>query len=639
MTDFVNDLNEMQRKAVSYGKGPLLILAGAGSGKTRVLVYRVAHLIRNKGVDPDEVLLVTFTNKAAGEMKERVARLLENDKVAGRALPWSGTFHSFCARVLRKEATVVGISSSYSIYDETDRIDAVKRVMGKLDLPIKETKPQAVAWAISGAKNELIGPSEYATYARGFFQETVSRIYFEYQKLLRESDAFDFDDLIFETVRLWQNRPDVLERYRERYRHVLVDEYQDTNKAQYVLTKMLCSKWRNLTVVGDASQAIYGWRGANYRNLLNLKSDYPDLAIVNLEQNYRSSQVILDAAKEIISKNKSHPVLDLWTLRKGGDKITVFEGETELDEALFVVGEIEGAMKKNQTQGYSDFGVLYRTNAQSRVIEEAMLHQGVPYVLVGGVRFYERKEVKDVLSYLRLFANPNDRVSEKRAGGLGKGRLGKFNNFTEQTKGEFGGGKLKTLEILDGVLEATGYLELFDAHDEQDLSRLENIKELRSVAERFPELVDFLENVALTEKEARGQARRTEKGKGAVTLMTLHAAKGLEFGVVFMVGMEEGLFPHSRSLMEKSELEEERRLCYVGITRASYKLFLTYATRRLYFGQRSSNMVSRFIADISERLLIFDRSTGQREAGVRRKNHVFGRNGSGEIGGDWDLPF
>ena len=402
----------------------------------------------------------------------------------------------------------------------------------------------------------------------------VVRVYLAYQQLLKKYKALDFDDLLIEAVKLLREQPE------KRWRYVLVDEYQDTNKAQYEITKLLAKKYQNLTAVGDFSQSIYSWRGADYRNLLLLKQDFPGLKTINLEQNYRSTQIILDAANKVISKNKNHPILKLWTAKGGGEKIELYEADSETDEAKYVISQ----MKNN----YSDYAVLYRTNAQSRVFEEAFLHAGVPYVLVGGTRFYERKEIKDVVCYLRLVMNPEDDVARKRAEKIGKGRLAKL-----EATGN------KTIEILDSVLKSTGYIELFNPDDEEDLARLENIKELRSVAMEFPKLPEFLENIALTEREAN---RRRSSGS-AVTLMTLHAAKGLEFKNVFMVGMEEGLFPHSRALMEPEQMEEERRLCYVGMTRAMDKLHLTYARRRLYFGTRANNPVSRFVADIPEELI------------------------------------
>lgn len=551
------DLNPAQQEAVTFGDGPLLILAGAGSGKTRVLTQRVAYLI-SQGVAPEEIILLTFTNKASEEMLRRISG----------TKPTGGTFHSFCARLLRKS------DPNFVIFDEADQIDTIKQAMAAVGVDAKVVKPSSVLHTISQAKNELIGPAEYANYARGDFQKMVVRVYMAYQQLLKKYKALDFDDLLVEAVKMLREEPELPWKY------VLVDEYQDTNKAQYEITKLLSKKYRNLTVVGDASQAIYSWRGADYRNLQLLKQDFPDLTIINLEQNYRSTQTILDAANKVISKNKNHPILKLWTDKSGGAKISVFEAESESEEAAYIISQLKG--------DYSDYAVLYRTNAQSRVFEEAFLHAGIPYVLVGGTRFYERKEIKDVVCYLRLVMNPEDDVARKRAEKIGKNRLAKLTATGS-----------KTIEILDSVLKSTGYLELYNPEDEEDITRLENIKELRSVAMEFPKLPEFLENIALTEREAN---KRRSSGS-AVTLMTLHAAKGLEFKNVFLVGMEEGLFPHSRALMDSEQMEEERRLAYVGMTRAMDKLYLTYARRRLYFGTRNSNAVSRFLADIPEELL------------------------------------
>jgi len=593
VSDILTHLNPSQQEAVAHDQGPLLILAGAGSGKTRALTFRVAYLIKEKGVDPENILLVTFTNKAANEMKARVKKL------AGIVPPLTGTFHSFCAKILRHEGKHLGIPANYLIYDEADQIETIKMAFEKLDLSAEYLRPASVLTTISQAKNELISATEYPQYAQGHFQKTVSRVYLTYQQLLKKFGALDFDDLLFETVRLFQKEKSVLGKYQNRFHHILVDEYQDTNRAQYLLTKLLAKRWRNLCVVGDASQAIYGWRGADYRNLTNLKKDFPDLKIVNLEQNYRSTQKILDAAHMIISRNTTHPILKLWTKKKGGDQIRLYEARSELGEAAFVVRTI-AEQKLTEKGCYSDFAVLYRTNAQSRVLEEALLHAGIPYLLVGGVRFYGRKEIKDCLAYLRLLANPKDQVSFKRIEKLGKRRLKKFLAFLEKFKQK----KQPTIKILEKVLKATNYLELFNPEDEKDLARLENIKELRSVASEFPNLTRFLENVALVEQEHLPERPvKNQKKKEAITLMTAHAAKGLEFPTVFMVGMEEGLFPHSKSMMEKDKLEEERRLCYVGMTRAKNKLYLIYARRRLYFGQRSNNPISRFIADIPEELL------------------------------------
>lgn len=599
--NLLNDLNDDQKKAVEQTDGTVLILAGAGSGKTRVLTYRVAHLILNKHVPASQILMMTFTNKAAHEMKERIHELLLNtDSSARPDMPFAGTFHSLCAKILRQDGTQILIPPNFSIYDDADQIDAIKLVMKDYNLSTKEYNPRAVLSTISQAKNELISALEYPTYARGNFQETTARVYLGYQKLLLENQALDFDDLLMKTVQLFQKIPAVAGAYQERFHYVLVDEYQDTNKAQYLLTKLLSARWRNLTVVGDASQSIYRWRGADFRNIINFRNDFPDTKVFHLEQNYRSTQNILDAAFGVIAKNTSHPILKLWTDKSEGDRITLYEARNESDEATYLIQCILQSGKP-----LSDFAVLYRTNAQSRVIEEAFLHAGIPYTLVGGTRFYDRKEIKDVLAYLRLIANPKDSVSFKRAEKLGKGRFSKFISFSERIREDTALIALTTLEIMDQLLEETGYLTIYDANVEEEAYRLENIKELRSVAMEFPGLTDFLENVALVEKaESKSKkAQERDMSRGAVTLMTLHAAKGLEFPIVIIVGLEEGIFPHSRSLMDRDELEEERRLCYVGITRAKEKLYLTYANRRLYFGTRTQNTISRFIADIPENTL------------------------------------
>ncbi|MGH7245418.1 MAG: ATP-dependent helicase [Candidatus Levyibacteriota bacterium] len=588
-TDFLKDLNAEQAEAVKQTDGPMIILAGAGSGKTRVLTYKVMYLISQKHVAPQNILMVTFTNKAANEMKERIQKFLSSsDK------PLIATFHSLCARVLRIDGKYIGLGQNFLIYDTQDQLDTVKEALELLSISPKEFKPSSILANISSAKNELITPVQYQEIAKGKFQETAAIVYGVYQKLLKSRDALDFDDLIMATIQLLEENPDVLSKYQEKFQYLLVDEYQDTNKAQYKLTKLLSGKWHNVCVVGDFSQSIYSWRGADFQNLSKFKDDFTNVKTFKLSQNYRSTQNILDAASSVISHNTTHPVLTLWTENKKGEDIILYEARNEQDEIAFIISQIASYGKN-----LSDIAVLYRTNAQSRVIEEMFLHQSIPYVLVGGTRFYERKEVKDVLSYLRIIANPKDAVSVKRIEKLGKGRFEKFTALQENLKEQE---RLKTIELLDTILAKTGYLDLYDQNDEDDRSRLENIKELRSVAIAFPDLMQFLENVSLVEQEQIPDHPVTEKAN-AVTFMTLHGAKGLEFPVVFIVGMEEGLFPHSRALMDKNELEEERRLAYVGMTRAKEKLFLTYARRRLFFGQRSSNTVSRFIMELPEKVL------------------------------------
>jgi len=622
----LSDLNPEQQRAVTYGGGPLLILAGPGSGKTRALTYRAAYLILEKGVPAENVLLLTFTNKAADEMKSRIRALMEhgtgnmehksprilNTPPKARlakggtyhipnTLPFAGTFHSFCARVLRREGHRLGWPPNFLIYDEGDSKDAIREVLKKLGLSPKDFNPGSVLATISGAKNELIGPKNYPEIARGRWQEVVALIYSAYQKNLKEAVALDFDDLLTETVGLFKNNPDILEKYRNIYKYILVDEYHDTNHAQYELTKLLVGQEQNLTVVADCSQSIYSFRGADFTNVLRLKTDFSGLATINLEQNYRSTRKILAAAYSVISHNRSHPILKIWTKNKEGELVKLIEAGSEREEAESIV-EIINTLYSMPHTPYSHFAILYRTNAQSRSLEEALLERGIPYIIVGGVRFYERKEIKDVIAYLRLLANPKDLVSYKRIEKLGKGRLQKFLEFSPRHSNNIN--HWSTTEILDRVLRGTDYLEIYDPKNEEDFARLENIKELRSVAAQFPDLNEFLENVALIQREYL-PSNRSQQSNNAVTLMTLHAAKGLEFPVVFIVGLEEGLLPHSRSLLSIPELEEERRLFYVGITRAKEKLHLSFTRRRLYFGQRSASMVSRFIGEIPEELLEF----------------------------------
>ncbi len=649
MPNLLDDLNPAQQQAVKATEGPVLILAGAGSGKTRVLTYRVAYLIKEKGIPAENILMVTFTNKAAGEMRDRILKLLDYHlQPTNYQLPLMGTFHSFCAKILRREGKVLGLPPGFAIYDESDALDAIKEAIGNLNIATQKTSPSAVRATISGAKNELISSLEYPRYARGFFQETVAKIYLEYQKILEKNHALDFDDLLLMTIRLFQTEPTILTRYQIQFKYILIDEYQDTNPAQYLISKYLANRHKNICVVGDASQSIYSFRGADFRNIVNFEKDYPNAKIFNLEQNYRSTQNILDAAHSVISKNKSHPILKLWTNQDGGEKIEIVETRNEVEEALFIINVILSATKdlsrmrvsnklrdsspsaQNDKQGnLSNFAILYRTNAQSRSLEEQFLKSGIPYKLVGGVSFYARKEIKDVLSYLRLLQNPKDSVALKRAEKIGKGRLGKVlelqSVIASEQSSQSSHGNLKsdssqallineiassqtprnnntnyaTLELLDKILAVSGYLIFLDDGTDEGKGRVENVKELRSVAEEFPNLANFLENVALVEN---GYDKK-EVGD-AVTLMTLHSAKGLEFPTVFMVGMEEGLFPHSRAMLDINELEEERRLCYVGITRAKQKLFLTFTKQRLYFGTRSNNLVSRFLSDIPQELII-----------------------------------
>lgn len=598
--DILSQLNSAQKEAVVTTDGPILILAGAGSGKTRVLTVKVAYLILEKKIRPERILMVTFTNKAASEMKGRIKMLLSHSF----NLPYSGTFHSLCARLLRMDGIRIGIPSDFLIYDDQDSKDAIKQALSDLEYDPKKVNPAAVGNLISSAKNELISPKGYKDIARGYFQEIVAHVYEKYQEILQKNHALDFDDLIFFTNVLLTQDSETAEKYQNQFQYVLIDEYQDTNQAQFQLSKLLSAKQKNICVVGDASQSIYAWRGADYKNIVNFTKVYPDTKVFHLERNYRSTQIILDAAGAVISKNNSHPILDLWTEKKEGALIELCNTQNEQDEALFVISQISKIRMENPSFQLSDFAVLYRTNAQSRVLEEAFLHHALPYVLIGGVRFYERKEVKDVLSYLKLLFNPLDGVSQKRAEKIGKKRFDTFLTYQSQYLENIARHKKTTLVLLDEILDVTKYLDLYNKQNEEDIGRLENLKELRSVAEQFPTLMQFLENVSLVEQEYTPfPSFQNEEKKDAVTLMTLHAAKGLEFYAVFMVGMEEGLFPHSRTLLDPLELEEERRLCYVGITRAKERLFFSFTNRRLYFGQRNSNMVSRFLAEIPSHLL------------------------------------
>ncbi len=596
-TNFLDELNPQQRRAVTHPGGPLLILAGAGSGKTRCLTYRVAWLISDQFVDPSRILLLTFTNKAAGEMKSRVKTLLnhQSSTINHQQLPWAGTFHSWCAWTLRKHAGLAGLKESWVIYDEDDKESLLKEIISDLDLPKTRFRPRAVGAVISDAKNELVGATEYPQFARGEWYEGVARIYLEYQRRLKQFGGLDFDDLLVETVKMFERQEGLLTRYQEQIQHLLVDEYQDTNTAQYRLTRLLTGRHQNLTAVGDFSQAIYQFRGANYKNLLQLQRDFRELATMRLEQNYRSHQSILDAAHRVIKNNTQHPVLALWTDKKSDEQVKLHVAISEIDEAAFVTQAIEMAnLRKNGEFRHRDFAVLYRTNAQSRVFEEAMLAAGVPYVLVGGIQFYQRAEVKDCLAYLRLLYNPDDKVSETRVLKLGKQRYADFRVFNRQVNQE-----MMTRELLDGVIRATRYLERFDEKDPEDQVRIENVKELLSVAEAYPDLGSFLEQVTLVERETLQQ----KENRDGVRLMTLHAAKGLEFRQVFLVGLEEGLLPHSRSMEKLEDLEEERRLMYVGVTRAMDDLVLCYARSRLVFGARGVAVPSRFIGEIGEERL------------------------------------
>jgi len=605
MEDILEGLNPNQKQAVTYVGSPLLLLAGAGSGKTRVLTHRVAYFIQKKLATPSEILLLTFTNKAAEEMRQRTNKLLSGlgKKVPGNI--FAGTFHSFCCRVLRADGTNIGIPPKFVIYDSNDQENLIKNILHEMDLTPKEFKPSSVLYYIEAAKNSFQTPKEMITQSHGFWQEYAAKIYARYQEKLSEFHALDFNDLLFKTAELFLEYPDVLAKYQDIYKVIMVDEYQDTNQIQYLLTKLLAKKHNQITVVGDASQAIYGWRGADYRNLVSFTTDFKNTKVINLEQNYRSTQIILDAANAVISKDTSHPILKLFTTKKSDDKIKIFEAESEVAEADFVASKIK-FITDNMKIPLRNIAVLYRMNAQSRVLEEAFLRQSIPYVLLGGTRFYERAEIKDILSMLRFASNPADHISEERIEkALGKRKKAIMVDHLKEMDLD----NLTSLQILESLVVGSGYLDKFDAKDEEDQKRIENIKELKSVAAEFPSLTAFLENITLVQQEYSIQEKNKKKeNRDGVKLMTFHSAKGLEFEVVFMVGFEEGILPHSRCLIDETQIEEERRLCYVGITRAKDYLCISYATRRLFFGKSSLNEPSRFLADIPPELVEFEES-------------------------------
>ncbi|KKQ23583.1 MAG: ATP-dependent DNA helicase PcrA [Candidatus Roizmanbacteria bacterium GW2011_GWC2_37_13] len=578
--DILTQLNSQQKEAVLYHRGSSIILAGAGSGKTRVLISKVVNLIKNYQVDPKSILMITFTNKAAGEMKARIG--------VSYSLGYVGTFHSFCARVLRIDGQFAGLKKNFLIYDEEDQIGVVKSVLKKINLGKKYT-PSYLLNRISSAKNQLISPEKYLEVFSDYASSDTNMVYQAYQKELKENNALDFDDLINVTIKLFQKNKQVLEKYQDKYRYILVDEFQDTNFVQYLLTKLLGQKYKNVTVVGDFSQSIYSWRGAEIKNLEKFEKDFPNTAVFYLEKNYRSTQSILNFAYSVISKNETHPILSLFTDKKGGEEVVFYEASNEEDEGIYLANLINDLKPGHRLD---EMAVLYRTNAQSRAIEEVFLHYGIPYVLIGGTRFYERKEVKDVLSYLRLLVNPVDKLSKERILKLGKTRFEKFKKYYEENKDSVE--DKNTEKSIEEVFQATDYLKQYNPDDEEDYSRLENIKELKSVAVAFPSLPQFLEQIALVESEYF-EGEKGAKNKNGIRLMTLHQAKGLEFPVVFIVGVEEGILPHSRSFDDIYSLEEERRLFYVGITRAKERLFITYTRQRFIFGSRNYSMKSRFL--------------------------------------------
>lgn len=655
MNSLLTGLNKEQQQAVQHTEGPLLILAGAGSGKTKVLTVRIAHLLA-QGVNPYEILAITFTNKAAKEMKSRVEGLVGD--VANRI--WLSTFHSFCAKFLRFEIdSFLGYNSNFTIYDISDSQAVIKAALKALNLDDKYYPVGAMIAAISDAKNQLLFASDFRKQARDFYQQKVADVYEYYERELRKNNALDFDDLLLVAVKLLQSNATVLDKYSHRFRYVMIDEYQDTNHAQYLLAKLLASHWKNIAVVGDADQSIYAWRGADIQNILDFEKDYPNCRSIKLEQNYRSTKIILDAANAVIDNNEGRPEKNLWTDKTEGTKIQHFTAQSEHEEAAFIGDTIA---KKHDIHDvpYGDMAILYRTNAQSRVLEEALIKRALPYTMVGGTKFYDRKEIKDVLAYLRVLYNPFDDLSLLRIINVPKRSIGattvaKLQDYarekgtslfmtltqlhlidsikgkTKEKLEEFGiliftlvsEMEDKTvLDILESILDRTGYLaQLEESTDPQDQARAENIGELLSVAKDFQDtnpsgtVEDFLEQVALV-----NDVDSFEQEEAKVTLMTLHAAKGLEFPIVFLCGLEEGLFPHSRTLMNPEEIEEERRLAYVGITRAEKELYISNATTRTVFGRTSSYLPSRFIDEIPEELV--DGLRAKRKVSDDIKRHV-----------------
>lgn len=651
--ELLANMNPRQKEAVMHTEGPLLLMAGAGSGKTRVLTHRIAYLIEEKNVNPWNILAITFTNKAAREMKERVNQLLGS----GGEDVWVSTFHSMCVRILRRDVDQIGYSRNFTIIDTSEQNTLMKRVLKELNIDPKKYDPRSILGAISNAKNELLTPADYENQQGSLFEQIVGRCYALYQKELRNNQCMDFDDLIMNTIRLFKENEDALQFYQRKFHYIHVDEYQDTNHAQYTLVNLLADRFKNLCVVGDADQSIYGWRGANMQNILDFEKDYPDAAVILLEQNYRSTQTILNAANQVIKNNRNRPDKNLWTENRAGEKITYYRGDSERDEARFIVSEMQKQIA-DKGRKFGDFAVLYRTNAQSRVIEEMLLKANVPYTMVGGRKFYDRKEIRDILAYLSAIANPSDSLSLERIinvpkRGIGATSVEKLREFASlhewslleaamnvdlanisgkagKELGSFGMmmdqfaqmiSYLSVTELTKEILDKTGYKQdLINQNNLESQSRLENLEEFLTVTQEFdkrfeaqneddadaPEekLTVFLNDLALL-----SDVDSYEEESSQVTLMTLHAAKGLEFPVVFLIGLEENIFPLSRALMEESELEEERRLAYVGITRAEEELFLTNAFSRTLYGRTQYNRPSRFVEEIEQDLL---QSLGER---------------------------
>ncbi|WP_369672896.1 DNA helicase PcrA [Enterococcus lactis] len=645
--ELLNGMNPRQKEAVLHTDGPLLLMAGAGSGKTRVLTHRIAYLIEEKEVNPWNILAITFTNKAAKEMKERVNAIL----ASGGEDVWVSTFHSMCVRILRRDVDFIGYNRNFTIIDSSEQLTLMKRILKELNIDPKKYDPRSILGTISQAKNSLQTPQDFAKMQGSYYEEIVAKCYAAYQKELQYNQCMDFDDLIMNTIRLFEEHPDSLTYYQNKFHYIHVDEYQDTNHAQYTLVNLLAGRFRNLCVVGDADQSIYGWRGADMQNILDFEKDYPDAAVILLEQNYRSTKNILSAANQVIENNSNRKPKNLWTENKEGNKITYYRADNERDETRYIVDRMQEEIRSNH-RNYGDFAILYRTNAQSRVMEETLLKANIPYKMVGGHKFYDRKEIKDILAYLNVLANPQDSISFERIvnspkRGIGPGSIEKLRSFASlhewplleaaqnvelaniggkagQQLGSFGEmiqevtqmiPYLTVTELTKEVLDRSGYLEDLKIQNTLEAqARIENLEEFLTVTQEFdkqfeqqneedadaPEekLTVFLNDLALV-----SDIDNLEEDASQVTLMTLHAAKGLEFPVVFLIGLEEGVFPLSRALMEESELEEERRLAYVGITRAEEALYLTNAFSRTLYGRTQYNRPSRFVEEIDQELL------------------------------------
>ncbi len=639
----LQNMNEKQEEAIRATEGPLLIMAGAGSGKTRVLTHRIAYLIDEKQVAPWNILAITFTNKAASEMRERVEKLLD---IRGTHVTIS-TFHSLCVRILRRDIDKLGYSKSFNIADTSESLTLIKNILKDFNIDPKKFSPRAFLEQISKQKNELITANQYSKIADSYFSQEVATIYQEYQKRLQKYQTLDFDDLIMLTVKLFQKFPDTLADYQNIYRYLHVDEYQDTNQAQYILTRLLSKKYKNICVVGDADQSIYGWRGANMRNILNFKKDYPQAQVILLEQNYRSTGNILQAANNVISNNTERIKKKLWTKNDQGAKVHIYEARNENEEAIFVIKQIQQQIKDHKLN-YGDFGILFRTNAQSRTIEETLLKSSIPYQLFGGKRYYERKEILDIIGYLKVIANPDDVYSLHRVINLPKKGIGNttierigeyanqhqiseftafkyideikinnkakneilnFYNLIKKWRQQIEDNKIGITELTEDIYKKTGYLDFYKIQsDPESQSRVDNLEEFLSVTKNFDDqvndtsnfnqsltdnrLINFLTDLALVTDNDH------DSDEKSVSLMTLHAAKGLEFPIVFIIGMEEGLFPLKRSIMEENGMEEERRLAYVGITRAKKELYLIYADQRVLYGLVQANRPSCFIQEI-----------------------------------------